>query len=234
MEPVIAKSKAPEAPKTTEPPVAPAAEAHKDEAHGAAPAAKTEEAKPETTPAANAEPKVEPKAEPKPDANPAKEGDPAAARKLLEQAKKLERGAKRTELLQQAAAANPADAEAWRSLAGDQYALKQFDQAVAACDAGLKQNAGNSTLLTIKSSALFELKQFEPALQASRAALEADPKNNWARYNQALALMQQGAPDEAKAWNDYIEHAEKDKDHAALLANARWRLDDLKKAKPAQ
>jgi Flp pilus assembly protein TadD len=158
-------------------------------------------------------------------------GGESDARALYKQAMEMEGGnPQRLAKLEQAATLAPADSEIQMRLAHDYYSAEKFEAAVTACDRALRSRPNDSMLYTIKGSALFELRRFAEARDAHTAALKADPANNWARYNLALALTQLKAPEATAAWRDYLKSARQDPAQATLLAKAQEQLATLEPA----
>ncbi|MBI2387962.1 MAG: protein kinase [Elusimicrobia bacterium] len=91
-------------------------------------------------------------------------------------------------LLSKAVELNPSNAEAMGLAAMAHIRLKNYPEALAAAEAGLKLAPDNGLLLDAKANALNYMKDYRGALAAADLAVAADPGDAMAHYNRAWAL----------------------------------------------
>jgi hypothetical protein len=158
------------------------------------------------------------------------EAESMAAQNLFDEAHALPMGdAERVKKLEQAVELAPNVPTYSRQLAFDYFKNDRFADCVKLCNQALKLTPNDSKLLMIKGSAQISLAQWDAASQSCRAAIQADPKNNYARYNLALALEMMKDAGAADAWREYLSHAANDPQQARqLIEEARGHLDNLK------
>jgi tetratricopeptide (TPR) repeat protein len=137
----------------------------------------------------------------------------------------------RQEKLEEAVKLAPGDSARAQQLARDYFQLARYGDCVRACDAALAASPKNSQLLVIKGSAQFSMSQWDAAAKTCRASVAADPGNDFARYNLALALGMMGSGEAGAAWKDFMDHAAANADAQiqGLLPDARQRLAELEK-----
>jgi len=91
-------------------------------------------------------------------------------------------------LLSKAVEANPRNAEALALAAMANIRLKNYPEALAAAEAGLRLAPDNVLLLDAKANTLNYMKDYRGALAAADRAIAADPNDAVAHYNRAWAL----------------------------------------------
>jgi hypothetical protein len=116
----------------------------------------------------------------------------------------------------------PAESRYRKRLAKEYYTHSLYPECIGICREILSDHPKDSMLLTLKGSAHYGMKQYDESIEANKAAMAANPGNNWARFNYALTLMAADSPEAAKAWQDFIEHGRNDSKPAiqALLGPA--------------
>jgi tetratricopeptide (TPR) repeat protein len=119
------------------------------------------------------------------------------------------------------------------NLAAALIGLKRYSEAVALCDAKLKQVPDWPDLLCSRGIAWMELREYGKAMADYRRALEASPGNQVVFYNLACWWMKNGSPKKALAFlgkaakgNPHLaEQALKDRTLSGLEDTARfWRI----------
>lgn len=112
---------------------------------------------------------------------------------------------------------SPKSSMAWSALAEVRVAAGQADAAIEAANSGLKDNAGNASLLNARGLAWYAKKDFAKATADFSAAIKADPDHRNARFNRALICC------EEKKWAEAIA----DLDEAIRIAPKNpdsWKL----------
>jgi hypothetical protein len=125
----------------------------------------------------------------------------------------------------------PGEATCAQQLARDYFQLARYSDCVRFCDKALAISPKDSQLLVIKGSAQISMSRWEDAVKSCRASVAADPGNDFARYDLALALEMMGSGEAVAAWKDFVGHASASADAQiqGLLPDARQRLAAVEK-----
>jgi tetratricopeptide (TPR) repeat protein len=100
-----------------------------------------------------------------------------------------------------------------------------YDEAIKVLEKGRKFNPGDSDILLLLSNSYIAAKKIEVAKDAFKAGIEADPKNQYYRYNYGVILL--GAEDYAGAEEQFLKAVEIDPAYENAIYNlavtyVRW------------